>query len=154
MINKFLIDIMIWIDYFIMIQIMKQMILINSFINKLNLHLIRTSQHCFQFCLNIWHQSDWLNIISDMLLCLLNKITNSKNQSFRNTLENINNEIHIYHIIMIKMSFNFQNKIKKVYLKDKKKIKENYSIITLFWKKFSRHISVFLFYEWRFNLLF
>ena len=35
-------------------------------------------------------------------------------------LENINEKIHIYHIIVIEMLSDFQNKIKKVYLKDKK----------------------------------
>ena len=35
-------------------------------------------------------------------------------------LENIDEKIHIYHIIVIEMLFDFQNKIKKAYLKDKK----------------------------------
>ena len=35
-------------------------------------------------------------------------------------LQNIDNEIHIYHITVIKMLSDFQDKIKKVYLKDKK----------------------------------
>ena len=35
-------------------------------------------------------------------------------------LENIDDEIHIYHITMIEMLSDFQNKIKKIYLKDKK----------------------------------
>ena len=99
---------------------MKQMMLISSFTNKLNLHLIRVSQYCFQFCLNIQHQFNQLNIILNTLLHFLNKIADFKNQSSENTLENIDNEIHIYHIIMIEMSSDFQNKIKKIYLKDKK----------------------------------
>ena len=43
MINEFLIDIMIWTDHFIIIQIMRQMTLISFFTNKLNLHLVRVS---------------------------------------------------------------------------------------------------------------
>ena len=35
-------------------------------------------------------------------------------------LENIDEKIHIYHITVIEMSSDFQNKIKRVYLKDKK----------------------------------
>jgi len=120
MINEFLADIMIWTDHFITIQIMRQMILISSFTDKLNLHLVRTLQYCFQFCINIQHHSDWLNIILNALLHFLNKITNFKNWSLRNTLENIDKKIHIYHITVIKMLSDFQNKIKKVYLKDKK----------------------------------
>ena len=33
-------------------------------------------------------------------------------------------------------------------------MKKNHSTIVLLWKKSSRHIFVFLFYEWKFNLLF
>ena len=45
---------------------------------------------------------------------------NFKNQLLENTLENIDEKFHIYHIIVIEMLSNFQNKIKKIYLKDKK----------------------------------
>ena len=45
---------------------------------------------------------------------------NSKNWSLKNTLENIDEKIHIYHITVIKMSSDFQNKIKKVYSENKK----------------------------------
>ena len=120
MINKFLTNIMIWTDHFIIIQIMKQMMLINFFTDKLNLHLIRASQYCFQFHINVQHCSEQLNIVLNTLLHFLNKITNSKNQLLRNMLENIDEKIHIYHITMIKMSSDFQNKIKKIYLKNKK----------------------------------
>src|SRR5436190_9495701 len=99
---------------------MKQMTLISFFTDKLNLYLVRVSQYCFQFHINIQHYSDQLNIVLNILSHLLNKITNSKNQLLRNTLENIDKKIHIYHITVIKMLSDFQNKIKKVYLKDKK----------------------------------
>ena len=96
------------------------MMLINFSMNKLNLCLVRTLQYCFQFCINVQHHSDWLNIILNALSYFLNKIMNSKNQSFENTLENIDKKIHIYHIIVIEMSSDFQNKIKRIYLKNKK----------------------------------
>ena len=120
MINEFLAEMIVWINHFTIIQIMKQMILFSSFMNKLNLCLVRASQYCFQFCINVQHYSDWLNIVSDTLSCLLNKIVNSKNWLLENMLENIDEKIHIYHITVIKMSSDFQNKIKKVYLKNKK----------------------------------
>src|SRR5436190_24070146 len=100
--------------------IISSLSLISFFMNKLNLHLVRALQYCFQFHIDVQHCSNQLNTVSNMLSCLLNKITNSKNQLFKNILENIEKKIHIYHIIMIKMSSDFQNKIKKVYLKDKK----------------------------------
>ena len=101
--------------------------LISFFINKLNLHLVRTLQYCSQFHINVQHCFDWLNTVSDTLSHLLNKITNSKNQSLENMLENIDEKIHIYHIIVIKMLFDFWNKIKKVYLKNKKWKKKSFS---------------------------
>ena len=72
MINESLADTVVWTDHSAIIQIMKQIILISSFMNKLNLCLIWASQNCSQFCLNLWHQSDWLNKISDVLSRLLN----------------------------------------------------------------------------------
>ena len=120
MINEFLADIVIWINYFIIIQIMRQMTLISFFTDKLNLCLVRVSQYCFQFCINVWHHSDQLNIILNMLSCFFNKITDFKNWLLENMLENIDEKIHIYYIIVIEMLSDFQNKIKKVYLKDKK----------------------------------
>ena len=45
---------------------------------------------------------------------------NFKNQSLENMLENIDEKVHIYHIMMIEMSSEFQNKIRKIYLKNKK----------------------------------
>ena len=133
MINEFLTDIIIWIDYFVIIQIMKQMMLINFFTNKLNLYLIKALQYCFQFHLNIWHCFDWLNIVLNTLSHFLNKIMNSKNQLLENIFENIDDEIHIYHIIVIEMLSNFQDKIKRVYLKDKKWKKSFSNCVA--WKK-------------------
>jgi len=46
-INEFLADTVIWTNYFMIIQIIKQMMLISSFMNKLNLCLIRILQYCF-----------------------------------------------------------------------------------------------------------
>ena len=120
MINEFLTDIIIWIDHSVTIQIMKQMMLISFFMNKLNLCLVRTLQYCFQFCINVQHHFDQLNIILNVLSCFLNKIVNAKNWLLKNTLENIDKKIHIYHIIVIKILSDFWNKIKKVYLKGKK----------------------------------
>ena len=120
MINEFLADTVIWTDHSVTIQIMRQMMLISSFMNKLNLCLVRASQYCFQFHINVWHCSDWLNIILNVLSHFLNKIADFKNWLLKNMLENIDEKIHIYHIIVIKILSDFQNKIKKIYLKDKK----------------------------------
>ena len=120
MINEFLTDTVIWTDHSVTIQIMRQMVLISFSMNKLNLHLVKALQYCFQFCINVQHCSDQLNTVLNMLSCILNKIMNSKNQLLENILENIDEKIHIYHITVIEISSDFQNKIKKVYLKNKK----------------------------------
>ena len=96
---------------------MKQMTLISFLTDKLNLCLIQVLQYCFQFSLDIRHQLSQLNIVSDALSCLLNKIADSKNQPLDDTLKNI--EIHIYHTTVIEMSSEFQNKIKKIYSENK-----------------------------------
>ena len=73
-ISKFLIETMIWIDYSIILQILKQTIFSSSFTDKLNLCFIWVSQYCSQFEINIWHQFNWLNKVSDALSQFFNQI--------------------------------------------------------------------------------
>ena len=64
MINESLADTIVWTDHSAIIQIMKQTILINSFMNKLNLCLIQASQYCSQFCLDFFLiKSFWSKMI-------------------------------------------------------------------------------------------
>ena len=95
MINEFLAGIMIWTDHFITIQIMRQMTLISSSMNKLNLHLVRALQYCSQFCIDVWHHSGQLNIVLNALSCLLNKIVDSKNWLLEDILENIDDFVSL-----------------------------------------------------------
>jgi len=74
MISRFLTETVIWTDHSVILQILKQTIFNSSFINKLNLHLIQVLQYCSQFEIDIWHQSDQLNKVSDVLSWLLNWI--------------------------------------------------------------------------------
>ena len=97
----------------------------SSFTDKLNLHLIWISQYCSQFEINIQHQSDQLNKVSDALSWLLNWIVKFQLSMQDDTLD----EIFIYNIIMIEMSLKFQNKIKKDYTKNK------------YWKKIIRQLK-------------
>ena len=113
MINKNLADTIIWTDYSAIIQIIKQIILISNFTDKLNFHLIQASQYCSQFHLDFWHQSDWLNKVSDVLSRLFNQIINKKSKN--NTLD----KVFIYHTMIVQMSLKFWEKIKKNYLEDK-----------------------------------
>ena len=92
----------------------------SSSMDKLNLCLVRTLQYCSQFQLDICHHPGQLNIVPDTLSHLLNKVADTKNQPLENTLENIDKEVHTYHTTVIKMSPEFQDKIKKIYMKNKK----------------------------------
>ena len=113
MINKSLADIIVWTDHSTIIQIMKQIILISSFTNKLNLCLIWASQYCSQFCLDFWHWSDQLNKVSDVLSRLLNWIVNKRSKN------DILDKVFIYHTMIVQMSSEFWEKIKKSYLENK-----------------------------------
>ena len=122
MISKFLTETVIWIDYSVILQILKQTTFNSSFINKLNLCLIQVSQYCSQFEIDIWYWSDQLNKVSDALSWLLNWIA----EFWLSTQDDMLDEIFIYNTIMIKMSSEFWNKIKKNYTENK------------YWKKMIR----------------
>ena len=114
-INKFLAETVIWTNHSVILQILKQIILSSSFINKLNFHLIWISQYCFQFEINIWYQFDQLNKVSDVLSWFFNWITEF--QLFMQ--DDILDEVFIYNTTVIEMSLKFWNKIKKDYIENK-----------------------------------
>ena len=102
-ISEFLIETVIWTDYSVILQILKQIMFSSLFIDKLNLCLIWVSQYCSQFEIDIQHQSDWLNKVSDALSQLLNQIA----EFWLSTQDDMLDEIFIYNTIMIKMSLKF-----------------------------------------------
>jgi hypothetical protein len=120
MINGSLAGTVVWTDHSATVQIMKQMTLTSSSTDKLNLRLVRASQYCSQFQLNIRHRPGRLNIVPDALSRLLNKVADSKNRPLGDILEDIDDEVHTYHTTVIEMSSEFRNKIKRAYLEDKR----------------------------------
>ena len=125
--------IVIYIDYFVVVSISRQIIIITFNIDKLNLRLVRVSQYLFNFNIIIRYKFDKFNVIFDVLSRLSNKttidVTNKieilkilyqylvklTNEKFRTTIIQ-DLTILIYYIILIKMSNDFKRKLKFVYL--------------------------------------
>ena len=125
--------IVIYIDYFVVVSISRQIILIIFNIDKLNLRFVRASQYLFNFNIIIRHKFDKFNIMLDALSRLSNKITIDVankieildvlyehfvkliNEKFR-TIIIQNLSTITYHVILVKMFDDFKNKLKIVYL--------------------------------------
>ena len=125
--------IVIYIDYFVVVSISRQIILIIFSIDKLNLRFVRASQYLFNFNIIIRHKFDKFNIMLNALSRLSNKITidvtnkieildvlyeylvKLTNEKFR-TIIIQNLSTITYHVILIKMFNDFKNKLKIVYL--------------------------------------
>ena len=125
--------IIIYIDYFAIVSIFKQIILIISFIDKLNLRLIRASQYLFNFNITLRHKVDKSNVILNILFRLS---THTAQMNDVNKKEILNilydysikianeklNDIFIqvtYHVILIKMLNDFKQRLKRVYIENK-----------------------------------
>ena len=125
--------IVIYIDYFVIVSISKQIILITFNIDKLNLRFVRASQYLFNFNIIIRHKFNKFNVILNALSRLSNKtivnVTNKieilnvlykyfmklTNEKFRTIIIQDLSTI-TYHVILIKIFDDFKNKLKIVYL--------------------------------------
>ena len=125
--------IIIYIDYFVVVLIFKQIILIIFNIDKLNLRFIRASQYLSSFNIIIRHKFDEFNVVFDALSRLSNKTTidvtnkieilnvlydyvvNLTNEKFR-TIIIRDLSIVVYYIILIKIFDDFKSKLKNVYI--------------------------------------
>ena len=65
--------IIIYIDYSTAIDLMRQISLNTTLIKKLNLRLVRVSKYLQQFYIKIHYKLDKINIISNILLYLINR---------------------------------------------------------------------------------
>ena len=127
-------SIIIYIDHFATISIFKQIILITSFIDKLNLRLIRASQYLFNFNITLRHKTNKSNVISNVLSRFSAHITSQMNNVNKKEILNIlyNQLIEvadeklnnifiamIYHVILIKMSNDFKQRLRRIYIENK-----------------------------------
>jgi hypothetical protein len=116
MIDGSLLDTVVWTDHSATVQIVKQTSLTTTATDKLNLRLIRASQYCSQFRLDVRHRDGKTNIVPDALSRLLNRIDESKDRPSKgDTLEDTD-EIFTYHTTVIEMSEDFRQRIKEGYL--------------------------------------
>ena len=136
--------IIIYTNYSAAIFISQQINFITFNTNKLNLRLVKTSQYLFNFNLIIKHKSDKFNIISNALFKLQKFIIEIKDKievlkSLYDTFielchENVidveascaiskytfllSEQFFVYHIILIKMTNDFKQKLKQTYIND------------------------------------
>ena len=125
--------IIIYTDHFAIILIFRQIILIILFIDKLNLRLIRVSQYLFNFNIFLRHKTNKTNIIFNILFRLpthtsqMNDVNKKEilNILYGHSIEIVNEKLNdifiamIYHIILIKMSNDFKQRLKKTYAENK-----------------------------------
>ena len=130
---------MIYIDYFVIINIIKQIKLSFFNIDKFNLKLIRAFIYLFQFRFNVRHKFEKQYIISNVLFKLssivnfitrffnfskniLNMTYHVKIVNFTKRFSNISTIIlsMIHHVTLIEMSQNFKFKFKNVYKQNKR----------------------------------
>lgn len=109
--------------------IVDQITLNNNNIDKLNLRLIKTSIHLFQFNLNVRYKIDKFNVVSDAFLRLF-VTNNSRNSISINALnlstyhvdiENVSilNTIHVFQKTLMSMMNDFGRKFIKKYFENK-----------------------------------
>ena len=136
--------IIIYTDYSVAMSISRQINFITFSTNKLNLRLMKVSQYLFSFNLIIKYKSSKFNIISNALFRLQRFTIKTENKieilkSFYNTFielchENvidvevscaiskytfsISEQFFAYHIILIKMTNDFKQKLKQMYIEN------------------------------------
>ena len=108
----------IYINYFITIDITRQTILLTTLTNRLNLRLIRVSDYIQRFSLTLKYIFNKINIILDILfrLEIINELpTNLKNLEL--------DVLFIVIIIIIKMSNKFRQKLINKYKKKRNRLR-------------------------------
>ena len=111
-------QIIIYTDYSITINIVKQIKLIFNNINKFNLRLMRASIYLSQFNINVRHKSNKQHIIFNVLF-KLSSDANAKKRT--NDFQNDEDTFDvIYHVILMKMFHEFKSKLKQAYSKNKR----------------------------------
>ena len=101
-------------DHSVTINIIRQIKLVSSVTDKLNLQLVKALQYLSQFDLNVWYKSERKNLVPDTLLRLVARIEKHDAKTQR-TLD----EIFAFNCILVKLSDKFKNELKKAYMKDK-----------------------------------
>ena len=119
-----------YINHVFNVAITTQIKFTSSFVNKLNLKLIRTSMYFFQFRLTIYHRSKKFNLVSNVFNRFFNTIdknnvvNNLNIKSFHFKIQDFENEnFHVFNYTFIAMNVNFNHKLKIEYQKNKHWVK-------------------------------
>ena len=119
----------IYTNHFAAVFINRQIILIISNSDKLNLRLMRTSQYLFDFNLSVRHKVDKANVMSDVLFRLqADVIIIDKIDVFESLYEHIlkftqanlilKTFLYFHHVTLVEMSNDFKIRLKQAYQND------------------------------------
>jgi hypothetical protein len=113
---EFKYEIVIYTDHLSIVDIIKQIILISSNSDKFNLRLVRAELYLFQYTLDIRYRVGKDNIVPDVFSRLI-YLKHDSNSLFENEniFEDAINKYYYYNIIVIEISDEFKNNIKKRY---------------------------------------
>jgi hypothetical protein len=109
-------EIVIYTNHLSAVDIIKQIILISFNFDKLNLRFVRAGLYLSQYTLDIKYRAGKNNTVPNALSRLIRLKYNSNSLSEdESILEDTINKYHYYNIIVIEMSDEFKNNIKKRY---------------------------------------
>ena len=111
LIESFKLSTIVYIDHEVSVEIVNQTSLSTSFIDKLNLRLIRASEYIQRFSLIIRHKSKKLHVVSDVFSRLFtsNKLSSNDDEDEFDVL---------FTVFMIEMNSNFKTRMIDEYKKD------------------------------------
>ena len=120
----------IYTDHSVVVSISRQTNFITFNTNKLNLRFIRASQYLFDFNLQMRHKIDKFNIVSNAFFRLQTNVITTKKIDvlkafYESSIELCDDDLITKesafltcHIILIEMTDDFKNKLKKIYVDD------------------------------------
>ena len=114
----FTLQVIIYTNYSIITNIVKQTKLLFNNIDKLNFQFVKISIYLFQFRLNVEHEFNKQYIVSNVLFKLFSIVDNVTKVLNSNQSKNIFDII--YYMFLIKMFENFKIKLMNVYRKNKR----------------------------------
>ena len=110
-------DIIIYTDYSVILNIVKQISLTTFFIDKLNFCLVQVSQYIQLFCLRIFYKLEKTHLVSDALFRLSNSAF-SDDINILNVFYIDTDSEFVYTVIIIKLSINFKKHLKNDYIRN------------------------------------
>ena len=136
-------DIIIYINYLIILNIIKQISLTTFSTDKLNFHLVQAFQYIQLFHFRIFYKSEKTHLVSDILFRLSSSAFSDDINTFNIFHVDTDSEF-VYIIIIIKLSINFKEHLKNDYIKNHHFWKIH-NMINNNDKQFSENCTIFLY---------